>query len=170
MSTPTASSLRRLIAWRPIQALWGLLAVVVAVPAVRMMMDAGHFAPGGLQVETQGASGQIAKGQVHLDLPVSVYNGSDRVITGLSLWVQAYACPTQNSPLDTCARILSTGQDVPIRLMPGGSLHSGRTITIDAPAGLPGDAIRIVRRVDNVADDHDEMDNLREQRLDQPIR
>lgn len=166
MTPSTASPLRRLLNWRPIQALWLLLLVALAVPAARMAMDAGHFAPGGLRVETEGATGTLRDGRLDLDLPVDVYNGSDRVVMDLSLWVRAYACPQEDSPLSDCARVLSTYQDVPMRLMPGGSLHTARTLSLGVPARLPGSAIRVLRQIDAVSDDHDEMDRLREQRVD----
>jgi len=165
MPPTPASPFRHLLRWRPMQALWGLALIALAIPAGRMIIDAAHFSPGGLNIETQGASGTLRNGRLSLDLPVDVYNGSDRVVMDLTLWVRAYACPRETSPLSACKRVFSALQAVPMRLMPGGSLHTSQTLSAGVPADLPGDAIRILRQIDSMRDDRDEMDDVREARM-----
>jgi hypothetical protein len=163
------SPLRRLLCWRPLQALALLALGAITLPAAQWAIHAAQIPPGGLSIDTAGATGTLRDHRLSLTLPVDVYNGSDQAITGLALWVRAYACPRDDSPLADCAKLLSTAQNIPMRLMPGASLHTSQTMTSGTPAHLPGEIIRILRQIETITDDRDETDRLREERLNRPI-
>ncbi len=116
------------------------------------MLDAGHFVPGGLAIETDGATGRIADGRFSLALPMRVYNGTNRVITNVSLWVEAYACPDDGSALPDCAKFTAFEQSVPMKTSPKSSGWFSQGVSGGLPEHIPGMALRIVRKVQSVDD------------------
>ena len=141
-----------LLAWRPLRWL-GLLALsVTAVPVTRLILDVGHFVPGGLAIETDGASGEIDGGRYSLALPMRVYNGTGRVITNVSLWVEAYACPAEGAALPDCTKFTAFEQSVPMQTSPKRSGWFAQTVSGGLPDHLAGNSLRIVRTVQSVDD------------------
>ena len=141
-----------LLTWHPLRWLGWLALGVVAVPATRLMLDAGHFVPGGLAIETDGASGRIGDGRFSLALPMRVYNGTNRVITKVSLWVDAYACPGEGAALPACTKFTSFEQSVAMKTAPKSSGWFAQSVSGGLPDHLAGDALRIERRVQGVED------------------
>ena len=141
-----------LLAWHPLRWLGWLSLGVTAVPAARLALDAGHFVPGGLAIETDGASGQIEGGRFRLALPMRVYNGTSRVITKVSLWVDAYACPAESAALTDCAKFTAFEQSVPMETGPKRSGWFAQDVGGGLPDQLPGSVLRIVRTVQSVED------------------
>jgi len=117
-----------------------------------MALDMGHFVPGGLAIETDGASGEIGDGRFRLALPMRVYNGTNRVITHVSLWVDAYACPGEGVALPDCAKFTSFEQSVPMNTAPKSSGWFAQAVDGGLPENLPGHSLRIVRTVHSVDD------------------
>jgi hypothetical protein len=144
-----------LLAWNPLHWLAWLAALALAVPATRMLLDLGHFVPGGLAIETDGASGEIDDASFSLDLPMRVFNGTSQVIYHVSLWVEAYACPEDGSALGNCRKIGAFAQEVPMNAMPGSSASFSQSFTSGLPAGIPGRHLRIMRKVQGVEDEDD---------------
>jgi hypothetical protein len=144
-----------LMAWNPLHWLAWLAALALAVPATRMLLDLGHFVPGGLAIETDGASGEIGDESFSLDLPMRVFNGTGQVIYHVSLWVEAYACPADGSALGSCRKIGAFAQEVPMNSAPGSSASFSQGYTGGIPAGIPGRHLRILRKVQGVEDEDD---------------
>ena len=149
------NEMRGLLGWRPLYLLAIPLLGSVAVPIALAIRDGQHFVPGGLQIETDGAQGTIDASHYNMTLPVAIYNGTERVILGVSLWVEAYACPSDDAALSRCQKILATEQRMPLRLMPGGSAQMSQSLAGDAPSDVPGQHLRIIRKLDRVEDDRD---------------
>ena len=141
-----------LLAWRPLRWLGWLALSVTAVPVTRLWLDAGHYVPGGLAIETDGASGQIGDGRYSLALPMRVYNGTDRVITNVSLWVEAYACPDEGAALPDCRKLSAFEQTVPMQTSPKSSGWFQQEVSGGLPGYLPGDSLRSLRKVQSVED------------------
>jgi len=147
-----------LFGWRPIRALVVLAALVLGVPAARMA--AGRFGAGegkdAVSVDTGGAEGRIDGDQFRIDLPLAISNRTDSVVIGVELWTMAWACPSAIAPVSRCRRLVSTGQDFAMRLMPDGSAQFPTVLTGGVPAGAGGtDSVRIERQLENVYDDRD---------------
>ena len=157
--------------WRPLWIAAVLALVVLGWPAARWLIDRPHFTPGGLAIETAGASGEIAGGQWHLTLPVAVFNGSDRAVSALAIDVQAFACPADDSPVADCRRIATLTQGTPRLIPPGESARFTDRLSGDAPAGLPAGVVRINRRVESVSNGSEDSLGLRDDpgRIDGPI-
>lgn len=149
------NDLSGLLVWLPMRWLGWLALLVLAIPASRMLLDMGHFVPGGLAIETQGESGEIGDGWVSLDLPLHVYNGTDRVIFRVSLWVEAFACPEDDAILSSCKKIIAFEQDVPMRTSPKSSGSFRQNYSGGVPDALPGRHLRILRKVEGVVDEAD---------------
>ena len=147
-----ATQLGGLVAWHPLRWLGWLALSVMAVPVTRMIIDAGHFVPGGLAIETDGASGEIGDGRYHLALPMRVYNGTNRVITNVSLWVEGYACPAEGAKLQSCTRFISFEQSVPMNTSPKTSGWYQQEVSGGLPQFVAGGSLRILRRVQSVDD------------------
>ena len=146
-----------LLAWNPLHWLAWLGALALAVPATRMLQDLGHFVPGGLAIETDGASGEIGDETFTLDLPMRVFNGTGQAIYHVSLSVEAYACPAEASALGDCRKIGAFAQEVPMNSAPGSSASFTQGYSGALPADLPGRHLRILRKVQDVenADDRE---------------
>ena len=124
---------------------------VLAGPAwdiVRMTFAGG--APGGVQVDTNGASGRMSRGRFLLDLPVDIINRSPGMVMGVSLWVETFACPDDESPTSACRRLTSFEQYVPVRLQPGSAESHDQQMNGIAPR--PGEVLRIRRRLQSIDD------------------
>jgi len=144
--------------WRPMQMLAGLLVIAVMLPTAQKLLDPfGATAPkGGVSVDTSGAEGTIDSGQFRLELPLAVANRTDNVVVGVSVWTDAWDCPSLFTPKSGCRRLLSTGQDFAMRLAPGGNADLPTVLTGGLPAGAEdGDSVRIERRLENIYDDRD---------------
>jgi hypothetical protein len=50
---------------------------------------------------------------------------------------------------------MATEQLMTLRLMPGGSAQFSQSLTGGVPSGLPGQHLRIIRKLDRVDDDRD---------------
>jgi hypothetical protein len=146
---------RGLFSWRPLQLVLLLLLVIPGYAAVKMVQNSGHFIEGALQVETDGATGTISGNQLTVDLPVQVYNGTQQVILGVSLWVDAYACAETNSKLADCKKVLSTGVDFATNTAQKGSSKDSRQLTAGVPDDLPGRTVKVLSRVVNTDTDVD---------------
>jgi hypothetical protein len=129
------------------------------------MLSAGHAA-GALDIETDGASGTIRNGAVTLDLPVAVYNNSQRAILGVDLWVEAYACPSAASPNADCTRLMSFEQSETMRVMPNSSTVTNASRSGGLPEHLAGEHLRISRKVTHIEDDQDALDKARDVRFE----
>jgi hypothetical protein len=160
-----ATSLSTLLQWRPIQALVTLVILTLAYPAVQMLRPNAAMANHTLDIAVEGAKGIMDEGQLQLDLPVAITNGSDRVIMRVVLWVRAYACPDEDTPTPECTKLLSTEQNLPLRLLPGQSANPIDHISSGLPDHIAGRLLRILRKLDRVEDDNDETDRLAEIRL-----
>jgi hypothetical protein len=148
----------RLLGWLPLQVLMLLAGLAMVLPLARARMD--PFGPGmvkgGISVDTDGASGTIADGRFRLDLPLTVMNRTDNVVVGVSLWTEAWACPSALTPLAGCRRVISTGQEFMPRLLPDSAASFPTVLTGGVPAGVSdGDEVRIERRIENIYDDRD---------------
>lgn len=144
-----------LLAWLPLRALFWLTVVVLAVPATRMLLDIGHFVPGGLAIETDGEGGEIGEHGFSLTLPVRVYNGTSHTIYRVSLWVEAYACPSKEAALPLCRKLIAFEQDVPMQTAPKSSGWFTQRMTGGLPGAVPGQQLRILRSVQSVDDERD---------------
>jgi hypothetical protein len=109
----------------------------VGVPLVRSGLLGGGVAPDTLAVETEGASGRIEGRQVVMDLPVTVRNGTQQVVLGVSLWVEPYLCPGKGSALASCTRLPAMEESVPLRLMPGETTQTSQNLTATTPLTRP---------------------------------
>ena len=152
-------ALAGVVGWRPIQLLALVLAVAVLVPMARSALD--PFGSGGVSgtvgIDTSGAEGRIDGDQFELDLPLAVSNRTANIVVGVSVWTNAWDCPGRFTPTAQCRRLLSTGQDFALRLMPGGSASLPTKLSGGVPAGAgEHDTVRIERRLENVYDDRDE--------------
>ncbi|MBU6266350.1 MAG: hypothetical protein KGN34_02335 [Sphingomonadales bacterium] len=153
-----AVSLRAVFGWRPIQVL--LLAAIIgfAVPVLRARIDPygmGKVA-GGISIDTSGEEGRIAYGRFRLDLPLHVINRSERAVVAVEMWTEAWDCPGRFTPLSGCRRMLSTGQEFPLRLAQGEDIALPTVLAGAAPRDADdGDTVRIVRRISNIYDEHD---------------
>ena len=150
-----ADNPRGLLSWRPLQLVLLLLLVIPGYAAVKMVQNSGHFIEGSLQVETDGAKGSLSGNQLTLDVPVQVYNGTQQVILGVSLWVDAYACAEPNSMLADCKKVLSTGLDFATNTAQKGSTKTSRQLTAGVPDNLPGSTIKVVSKLVNTDTDVD---------------
>jgi len=152
------ASLHAVFAWRPLQLLVAAALLAVAMPSARRLVDPfglGKVA-GGIAIDTDGEEGRIAGGQFRLDLPLVVYNRTERVVVSVEMWTEAWDCPGRFTPLAGCRRMLSTGQDFPLRLAQGEDISLPTVLTGAAPSQADdGDTVRIVRRISNIYDDHD---------------
>ena len=144
-------------AWAAILRFWPLhlLAAcalyVLGGPAwniVRMSFAGG--APGGVQVDTAGASGRMTGGGYLLDLPVDIINRSPGMVMGVSLWVETFACADDKTPTSACRRLTSFEQYVPVRLQPGSAQSHSSEMAGVAPR--PGEVLRIERRLQSIDD------------------
>jgi len=147
------------------QGLLALIGITLAYPAARWIVPRSAMANHALEIATQGATGNMTDGQLNLDLPVSIANGSDHVIMRVTLWVKAYACPDADAPTLACTKLISTQQNLPMRLMPGASLETVEHISTGLPDQIAGRHLRILRSLDQVEDDTDETNRLAEERL-----
>ena len=143
------------MAWVPLRALAWLAVAVLAVPASRILLDTGHYVPGGLAIETDGESGEIGDRGFSLSLPLRVYNGTTHTIFRISLWVEAYACPSEEAALHLCKKIISFEQDIPMQTSPKSSGWFSQGLTGGLPNAIPGRHLRIVRTVKSVDDERD---------------
>lgn len=154
-----------LFAWRPLRWLAGIAAVALAVPAAMLMVEAIRITPGGLDIDTQGASGTILSDRLELDLPLTIRNGTERAIMSVSLWVEAYGCPAGNAPLSACTRIFSAEQSIARRIMPGSSASTAQTLSSGLPDHLAGRHLRITRKLETIEDDRDLSARLAEEQV-----
>ena len=143
------------MAWVPLRALAWLAVAVLAVPTSRILLDIGHYVPGCLAIETDGESGEIGDRGFSLTLPLRVYNGTTHTIFRISLWVEAYACPSEQAALPLCKRIISFEQDIPMQTSPKSSGWFSQGLTGGLPDAIPGKHLRIVRKVKSVDDERD---------------
>ncbi len=74
------------------------------------------------------------------------------MITNVSLWVEAYACPDDGSALPDCAKFTAFEQSVPMKTSPKSSGWFSQGVSGGLPEHIPGMALRIVRKVQSVDD------------------
>lgn len=154
-----------LFAWRPLRWLAGIATVALLVPAAMLTIEALQITPGGLDIDTQGASGTILSDRLELDLPLTIRNGTERAIMSVSLWVEAYGCPAGNAPLSACTRIFSAEQSIARRVMPGSTASTAQTLTSGLPDHLAGRHLRITRKLEAIEDDRDLSAHLVEEQI-----
>ena len=152
-------ALAGVVGWRPIQLLALVLAVAVLAPMARSALD--PFGSGGVSgtvgVDTSGAEGRIDGDQFELDLPLAVYNRTANVVVRVSMWTTAWDCPGLFTPTSQCRRLLSTGQDFALHLLPGGSASLPTRLSGGVPDGASQHgSVRIERQLENIYDDRDE--------------
>ena len=138
---------------RPLQLLALCALLVAAGPVWQMARMAASGVAGGVRIDTSGASGTISGGEYRLDLPVLVANGSPKVVFGVSLWVEAFACPSERSPTAACQRFASFEQYVPARIMPGSAQTSTQTVSGGVASDSDGAVVRIHRKLQSVTDE-----------------
>lgn len=114
--------------------------------AARMAIDGP--VRGGVQVDTEGASGSWSGGHFMLDLPVRIINGDTEMVQGVSLWVETYSCPSESSPTPACRHLTAFRQDVAARIYPGSVDNSDQQVQGEPPA--EGEVLRIIRRLQSV--------------------
>ena len=127
----------RLLGWLPLQVLMLLAGLAMVLPLARARMD--PFGPGmvkgGISVDTDGASGTIADGRFRLDLPLTVSNRTDNIVVGVSLWTEAWACPSALTPLAGCVTSDQTSADPARSRDPGVLAQAAAASGQHAPAG-----------------------------------
>lgn len=146
---------RSLLRWRPAHAIMALIALTACVTTWRMVETSGHFVKGSVQVETEGSKGTIADGELVLDLPVTVFNGTDSRIMTVNMWTDAFACPTSNAPQRDCTRLHSSQQTMDVQVPAGSSGSDSRQIRTGLPEKIAGDHVRVNRRLVDIISDVD---------------
>lgn len=151
---PNRSVLLALAGWRP---LWLLVPLVfaAAVPLARQALNPWPAGVSGVAIDTSGARASIEGDRFTVQLPLAVDNHSEAVIGRVSLWVEAFACPAGARPGHGCQRVLSTAQDVPMRLTPGASGSWSTRLGGALPDGLAAERIEVVRQLVGVEDNGD---------------
>lgn len=144
---------RHLLRWRPAHLLLALFLLAGGTAAWRMMETSRHFVEGGVQVETEGTKGTISGGELVLDLPVTVYNGTDSAIVTVNMWTEAFACPDEDSPQRACTRLHSSEQSIDMHVQPGSSGSESQQIRTGLPQTLAGDHVRVKRRLTGITSD-----------------
>ncbi|NBC35854.1 hypothetical protein GTZ99_04710 [Novosphingobium sp. FSY-8] len=118
-----------------------------------------NFVEGSVTLDTSGSKGTIKGDQMTLHLSVGVFNGLETQLRAVTIWTTAYVCPTRQTPLSGCLRAFSAGQTQAMALEPGDHAYFDRTIVQGLPEEVPGNVVRIDRRIEGTrtADD-DQMD------------
>ena len=154
--TPARGFLAAIVATmrlRPLQLLVPCALLAAAGPAWKMTRIAANGVVGGVRVDTSGASGTIENGRYRLDLPVLIANGSSNVVFGVSLWVEAFACPSERSPATACRRFASFEQYVPGRIMPGSAQTANDTVAGSVAVDADQTVVRIYRKLQAVSEE-----------------
>lgn len=156
---------RSLLRWLPVQILMLALMLVGGVATVQVMDRSANLVKDTVTIKTDGATGRIEQGQLLLDLPVKVYNGTDFMVVGVNLWTQAFACPDEDAPTRQCTRLHSSEQALTMRVPAGSSASDRQVIRSGLPSNMAGTHIRIERKVTNVTSD---IEAAEQRMLDQP--
>lgn len=144
---------RHLLQWRPVHLLLALLLLAGGGEAWRMKEAARHFVDGGVKVETEGTKGTITGGELVLDLPLTVYNGTDSAIVTVNMWTEAFGCPQEDAPQAQCTRLHSSEQLIDMNVQSGSSGSADRQIRTGLPPSMAGDYVRVKRRLMGVTSD-----------------
>ncbi|MBB3953447.1 hypothetical protein [Novosphingobium sediminicola] len=144
---------RNLLQWRPAHLLLVLFLLAGGTAAWRIMAARQHFVEGSVHVETEGTRGAITGGELVLDLPVTVYNGTESAIVTVNTWTEAFACPEEDSPQSECTRLHSSEQSIDMHVQPGSSGSESRQIRTGLPRTMAGDYVRVKRRLTGVTSD-----------------
>lgn len=135
--------------------LGALLLAALATPLARAVLHPWPSGASGVDIDSSGARVVVTGQHFEVALPLAVINHTDHVISGVSLWVEAYACPPGARPGQGCPRVLSAAQEVPMHLAPGGSGTWSSSFPGAIPDGLQGARIVVVRRLAGVEDEVD---------------
>lgn len=154
MSTQSLNA-RNLLQWRPAHLLLVLFALAGGTATWRIMEAGKHFVEGSVQVDTDGTKGAITGGELVLDLPVTVYNGTDSAIVTVNTWTEAFACPEEDSPQRECTRLHSSEQSIDMHVQPGSSGSESQQIHTGLPRTMAGDYVRVKRRLTGITSDVD---------------
>ena len=147
--------LSALLTWHPTRWLAAAFALLLVMPIAQALHDYWHLVPGGIEVDTDGEDGMISDGQYTINLPVHVYNGTSNTIYGVSLWVNAFACPEANSSIEACRRIAAFSQDLAMTVSPNSATSFQQQVSGGLPETLPGEHLRIERKVERITDEND---------------
>lgn len=144
---------RQLLRWRPMHYLIALMACAGGATAWRLMEAHGHFVEGSVQVETDGTKGAISHGELVLDLPTKVFNGTDSRVMTVNMWTDAFACPTIEAPQRDCTHVHSSEQMLDLQVSAGSSGSQTQQIRTGLPESIAGDYIRVKRRLLGITSD-----------------
>lgn len=144
---------RRLLRWRPAHAVMALMALTGGAATWRTVEARGHFVEGSVEVETEGTKGAISDGELVLDLPVRVFNGTDSRVMTVNMWTDAFACPSKTAPQRDCTRLHSSQQSLDMQVAAGSSGSENQQIRTGLPEKLAGDHVRVNRKLMGIVSD-----------------
>lgn len=147
-----------LVLWAPI-VIVGVVALLIGGWGTLRLIDYFQNAvPGGVSVDTQGATGEIREGRVFVTLPLVVYNATPLPVLRVSLWTEVFACPGPRAPLAACTRLLSAAQDVPMQVGHNSAGHFIDHMESGLPDRVAGRSVRVLRELREVEtqSDHDQ--------------
>jgi len=150
---------RQLLQWRPAHFLMALIALAGGATVWRLVEASGHFVEGSVQVETEGTKGTIEGGELVLDLPIRVFNGTDSRVMTVNMWTDAVACPSLNAPQSQCTRLHSSEQSLDLQVAAGSSGSQSQQIRTGLPEKMAGDYVRIKRRLSGIVSDVEMAEN-----------
>jgi len=166
MTTPALNTedTRKLLLWRPAHAVMALVALTAGAATWRTIEASRHFVEGSVQVETEGTAGKISDGELVLDLPVRVFNGTDSRVMTVNMWTDAFACPSSTAPQRDCTRLHSSEQSLDMQVAAGSSGSESQQIRTGLPEKLAGDHVRVNRKLMGIISDVEMAEQRRAER------